>query len=85
MKIHVFAIIEESYRHGDLNNQIKKYFNSKELRDDYFEFLKKDYIENMNMEEYKLNHFSEKSEYSKWSYYIEKVEEDLEIIESKTW
>ena len=85
MKIHVFVVIDESFRYGDLESSKKYYFISKELQDDYFEFLRKDFIENQDMIEYEKNSFEHKSGNSKWAYYIDKFEENLEIIETKNW
>ena len=84
MKIKVFFVLDESFSYGDLNNSSKKFFATSELRDDYFEFLRKDYSENQGLSEYMQNHFQPEFS-SRWSYYIEKGEEELEIIEEKTW
>ena len=85
MKINVFTVVNESYSYGDLNSSNKKYFTTKELRDDYFDFLRKDYLENMDMEEYEENSFCAKTGYKRWAYSISKVEEELEIIDTKNW
>ncbi len=85
MKIKVFVVVDESWDSGDLNNRHEKYFVNKELRDDYFEFLRKDYLENMNLEEYDKNKFQAKTGYQRWSYFIDKEEKELEIIEQKNW
>ena len=86
MKIKVYTTTDESYSHGDLNNSNKMYFISKELRDEYFDFLRKYYLENLDMFELdEINSFTPKSGSGRWSYHIEKGEEDLEIIEEKNW
>jgi hypothetical protein len=85
MKIKVFTTINESYDSGDLNDSHKKYFMTKELRDSYFNFLRKDYLENVGLEEYQENCFHEKTGSQSWAYSIEKGEEELEIIESEAW
>lgn len=84
MKIHVYTTIDESWRHGDLNSSTKKFFMTEQLRDEYFKFLRNDYIVNMNMHEYDINHFESKQS-RRWSYSIDKGEEELEIIEEKNW
>jgi len=86
MKIKVFTTISESYSHGDLDSSDKKYFMTKKLRDDYFNnVLRNDYLSNEYLEEYELNHFCAKTGSKRWSYFIEKNQEELEIIEEKTW
>jgi len=83
MKIHVFTTIDESWDSGDLNSSHKKYFSTKELRDDYFKnVLRLNYSENEYLEEYEPNGFHTKPG---WAYSISKDEEDLEIVESKIW
>ena len=85
MKIHVFVVVDESYSYGDLELSEEKYFTTEELRDDYLDFLRKDYLEDRDLEEYEPNNFCEKSGRQRWAYGISKNEKDLEIIETKTW
>ena len=86
MKIQVYTTIDESWDSGDLNSTEIKYFISKELRDDYFEnILKLNYSSNEYLEEYVPNRFCEKTGRQRWSYIIEKGEDELEIIEEKNW
>jgi len=82
MKIHVFTVIEESYRHGDLNNSHKKFFATKELRDEYYEHLKKYYKVELLLVDRGNGDFSDNYN---WAYSIQVGEEDLEIIEEKNW
>jgi len=87
MKIKVFTTINESWDYGDLNSAKKKYFISEELRNDYFENVLKEYYKSFDdLEEYEPNNFCEKlPSRQRWSYHIEKDEEELEIFETKFW
>ena len=85
-QIKVYTTIDESWDSGTLNSTDKKYFNTPELRDDYFEnVLKYGYTTNDYLEEYEPNSFCEKTGKQRWAYSIEKGEETIEIIEEKTW
>jgi hypothetical protein len=56
MKIKVYTTIDESWDYGSLNSSEKKYFNSTDLRDDYFEnVLRSFYVK--HFEEYNPNDF----------------------------
>ena len=83
MIIHVFTVTEESYRYGDLNNSLKKFFMTEELRDGYHDFVISDYLNNMDL--IKLDGPGDYGDDGKWAYHIESGEEDLEIIEEKNW
>jgi hypothetical protein len=82
MKIHVFTVIEESYHHGDLDKSDKRFFNLKELRDDYYESLIRYYKNGLQLVDHGNGDFDDNHA---WSYHIGKGEEDLEIIEEKNW
>jgi hypothetical protein len=84
MIIHYYITVEESWRSSDLNNTSTLHFATKELRDDYFEnILRKKYVENINLTEYSKNHWGTSDD--KWSYSIYTDDDELEIIEKKTW
>jgi hypothetical protein len=86
MKIKVYTTINESRDSGNLNSSDKKYFNSAELRDDYFKnVLRKSYASDDYLEEYIPNNFCNKIGHQRWAYSIDKGEEEIEIIETKTW
>jgi hypothetical protein len=82
MNTHVFIVIEESYRHGDLNSSTKKLFKRKELRDDYYEFLIRYYKNGLQLVDQGNGDFDDNHA---WSYHVGKGEEDLEIIEERNW
>ena len=84
-QIKVYTTIDESWDDGILNSTEKKYFNTPELRDDYFEnVLRRGYLD-LNLEEYEPNSFCEKTGRQRWAYSVDKGEETIEIIEEKTW
>ena len=82
MTIHVFTVIEESYRRGDLNGSTKKFFKRKDLRDDYYEYLLRFYKNGLQLVDQGKGDFYDNHD---WAYHIGKGEEDLEIIEEKNW
>jgi len=82
MNIHVFTVIEESYRHGDLNGSTKKLFKHEELRDEYYEFLIKFYKNELQLVDQGDGDFSDNYN---WAYSVKKGKEDLEIIEERNW
>jgi len=82
MKIHVFTVIEESYRHGELNKETKRFLKTEELRDGYFDHLMNFYRNSLQLIDDGNGDFNDNYN---WSYHIEKGEEDLEIIEEETW
>lgn len=82
MKIHVFTVTEESYRHGDLDNLTKKFFKREDLRDNYYEFLLRYYKNGLQFVDHGNGDFDDNHN---WAYHIGKGEEDLEIIEEKNW
>ena len=79
MKINVFRIIEESFRHGDLNSTITTNFLNAEDRDRYYDFLLNDNRNNKALIEYTDS--NEKShnfhDGGKWSYSLDK---DTDVI-----
>jgi len=87
MKIKVYTTVNDGYRWGDLDHRSEMHFVSEELCDDYFEnVLRKGYVENDQLYEYEKNNFESKNkDNQKWSYSIGKKEEEIEIIDKKTW
>lgn len=83
MKIKVYTTADESYHNGDLNDRKVKYFSNEELRDDYFDNVLRKYYISIQLDEYEPNHFGNSD--SKWSYFISKGEEKIEIIDEKSW
>lgn len=84
MKIHVFTVSDETFRWTIPQDITKKYFKTKELRDDYFEYLCYEYSDNLIMtdddeDECKF------TDHEKWTFVVKKYEENLEIIEKKYW
>jgi len=85
MKIHVFTVIEESYRYGDLNSSAKTHFKTEELRNEYYDHLIKFYKDSLELVDDGNGDFSDDLVNCKWAYHIGKGEEDIEIIEEKYW
>lgn len=79
MILKVYTVIESSYRYGDLNDTITKKFFNPESRDKYFDFIHQDKKHNKYLNEYEPNHFDDGG---KWSYELEKGEEEVKIIEN---
>jgi len=80
----VYKIYETSYRYGDENGVTENIFSTPEIRDDYFNLLYKMSKENTSLHEIEDIKTNDKFvfEAGKWSYYTEKSDEELNIIES---
>ena len=81
----VYKIYQTSYRYGDENGVTETIFNTPEVRDEYFKHLYKFMKENDAQHEDVEETTDDKFEYydgGKWAYCTQKVDEDLNIIES---
>jgi hypothetical protein len=82
--INVWAIVDKSFRYGDLNGEHTTYFSTEELCLEAFEILKKEYYQQFCVEcDYTLvdEFFTHiKYESDKWSYTISYGETQIDII-----